>query len=113
MTGASNGQPYDTAVGATGAATDPVSHATHRSWSGKAKRGLHYAEGRTNLAPLPPIRDLHIGVKRLRILSQDGASVTCRVYRLAEDRVALDFNHPLAGQPLTLFVRVVNIAQPA
>lgn len=50
---------------------------------------------------------------RLRIETLDGASVTCRVYRLAEDRVALDFNHPLAGQPLTLFVLVVNIAQPA
>lgn len=46
----------------------------------------------------------------LRIETRDGTSGVCRAYRVAEDRVALDFNHPLAGQPLTLFVRVKDVA---
>jgi FKBP-type peptidyl-prolyl cis-trans isomerase 2 len=45
----------------------------------------------------------------LRIETNDGASAICRVYRITEERVALDFNHPLAGQPLTLFVRVKGV----
>ncbi len=48
----------------------------------------------------------------VRIETQDGASAVCRVSRITDDRVALDFNHPLAGQPLTLFVRVQNVAHP-
>ena len=47
----------------------------------------------------------------LRIETHDGASAICRVYRITEEQVALDFNHPLAGQPLTLFVRVKGVAQ--
>jgi len=49
----------------------------------------------------------------LRIETQDGASAICRVYRIAEEKVALDFNHPLAGQALTLFVRVNGVAHPS
>jgi FKBP-type peptidyl-prolyl cis-trans isomerase SlpA len=49
----------------------------------------------------------------LRIETQDGTSAICRAYRVAEDRLALDFNHPLAGQPLTLFVRVQDVVEPA
>jgi len=49
----------------------------------------------------------------LRIETQDGASAICRVYRIAEEKVALDFNHPLAGQALTLFVRVSGVARPS
>ncbi len=48
----------------------------------------------------------------VRVETQDGASAVGRVFRIAEGRVALDFNHPLAGQPLTLFVRVQNVAHP-
>ena len=49
----------------------------------------------------------------LRIETQDGTSAICRVYRITEEKVALDFNHPLAGQPLTLFVRVNSVAKPS
>jgi len=49
----------------------------------------------------------------LRIETQDGASAICRVYRITDEKVALDFNHPLAGQALTLFVRVNGVAQPS
>jgi FKBP-type peptidyl-prolyl cis-trans isomerase 2 len=49
----------------------------------------------------------------LRIETNDGASAICRVYRITEERVALDFNHPLAGQPLTLFVRVKGVTHPS
>jgi FKBP-type peptidyl-prolyl cis-trans isomerase 2 len=47
----------------------------------------------------------------LRIETQ-GQAAHCRVYSLPEDRVVLDFNHPLAGQPVTLFVRVLEIIPP-
>jgi FKBP-type peptidyl-prolyl cis-trans isomerase 2 len=49
----------------------------------------------------------------LKIETQDGATAVCRAYRVSENRLALDFNHPLAGQPLTLFVRVNDVVQPA
>jgi FKBP-type peptidyl-prolyl cis-trans isomerase 2 len=48
----------------------------------------------------------------LRIETQGGSSAICRVYRITADRVALDFNHPLAGTPLTLFVRVKDVVPP-
>lgn len=42
-----------------------------------------------------------------------GRSGYCRFYRLPDtDRIALDFNHPLAGEPLTLFVRVREVVPP-
>jgi peptidylprolyl isomerase len=47
----------------------------------------------------------------VRIETRVGLSAVCRVYRIMmEGRVALDFNHPFAGQPLTLFVRVLKVA---
>jgi FKBP-type peptidyl-prolyl cis-trans isomerase 2 len=46
----------------------------------------------------------------LRVETVDGSAALCRVYRLTDERVALDFNHPLAGEPLTLFVRVADVA---
>lgn len=49
----------------------------------------------------------------IRVETVGGCGAVCRVYRLDEDRVALDFNHPLAGEPLTLFVRVMEVAQPS
>lgn len=49
----------------------------------------------------------------LRIETEDGTSAICRAYRVAEGRLALDFNHPLAGQALTLFVRVKDVVHPA
>lgn len=48
----------------------------------------------------------------IRVETFGGTAAICRVYRLAENRVALDFNHPLAGEPLTLFVRIADIVQP-
>jgi FKBP-type peptidyl-prolyl cis-trans isomerase 2 len=49
----------------------------------------------------------------LKIETEDGTSAVCRAYRVSEDRLALDFNHPLAGQSLTLFVRVNDVILPA
>jgi FKBP-type peptidyl-prolyl cis-trans isomerase 2 len=48
----------------------------------------------------------------LKVETEDGTSALCRAYRVSEGRLALDFNHPLAGQALTLFVRVTNVVQP-
>jgi len=49
----------------------------------------------------------------LRIETGTGLSAVCRVYRITEDRVALEFNHPLAGEPLTLFIRVRKVLPPS
>jgi len=46
----------------------------------------------------------------IRVETADGSSAICRAYRIEEDRVALDFNHPLAGEPLILFVRIVGVS---
>lgn len=48
----------------------------------------------------------------LRFETRDGASAVCRLYNIEEGRVALDFNHPLAGEPLTLFVRIQQVRPP-
>ncbi len=45
----------------------------------------------------------------LRVETANGLSAVCRVYRLSAERVTIDFNHPLAGQALTLFVRVHEV----
>jgi peptidylprolyl isomerase len=49
----------------------------------------------------------------LRIETSTGFTAVCRAFRITEDRVALDFNHPLAGEPVTLFVRVRKVVPPA
>ena len=49
----------------------------------------------------------------LQIETGTGLSAVCRVYRITEDRVALEFNHPLAGEPLTLFIRVRKVVPPS
>ena len=48
----------------------------------------------------------------LRIETSTGFRACCRVYRVMEGRVALDFNHPLAGEPVALFVRILRVAPP-
>jgi FKBP-type peptidyl-prolyl cis-trans isomerase 2 len=48
----------------------------------------------------------------LKVETEDGTSAVCRAYRVSDDRLALDFNHPLAGQAVTLFVRVNDVVQP-
>ncbi len=49
----------------------------------------------------------------LKIETQEGTSAVCRAYRVSEDRLALDINHPLAGHALTLFARVTDVVQSA
>jgi len=61
-------------------------------------------------APLAGDRALEDGMT-LRVETSEGLSATCRVYRLSSDRVTLDFNHPLAGQPVTVFVRVQEVLE--
>src|SRR3990172_6867329 len=43
----------------------------------------------------------------VRIESPAGPAAVCRVYRADECQVLLDFNHPYAGEPVTLFIRVL------
>ncbi len=47
----------------------------------------------------------------VRIVTGEGLSV-CRAYHMTPDRVALDFNHPLAGKPIILFIRVGQVVPP-
>ena len=49
----------------------------------------------------------------LKIETQEGTSAVCRAYRVSEDRLALDFNQPLAGHALTLFARVTDVVKSA
>jgi FKBP-type peptidyl-prolyl cis-trans isomerase SlpA len=48
----------------------------------------------------------------VRVETSAGQKAICRVFRIAEDRVALDFNHPLAGEALNLYIRVRKVARP-
>lgn len=41
-----------------------------------------------------------------------GRDCVCRLYRFEDGSVALDFNHPFAGEPVTLFVRVRRVMAP-
>ena len=45
----------------------------------------------------------------LRVETVDGSAALCRVYRLTEERVALDFNHPLAGKTLLFKIKLIGI----
>lgn len=53
------------------------------------------------------------GLVKERLLNPDELKARCRVYRLTEDRAGLDFHHPLAGEALTLFIRVRKVLPPA
>lgn len=46
----------------------------------------------------------------VRVETSAGQKAICRVFRIAEDRVALDFNHPLAGEALNFYIRVRKVA---
>ncbi|MEK7880254.1 MAG: FKBP-type peptidyl-prolyl cis-trans isomerase [candidate division NC10 bacterium] len=48
----------------------------------------------------------------LRGLNPDGQSFRATVKEVKDQSVILDLNHPLAGEPLTLFIRVVRVAPP-
>lgn len=48
----------------------------------------------------------------VRIETSAGPAAVCRVYRLEQDRVALDFNHPFAGEGVTLYLRILKMAPP-
>ena len=63
----------------------------------------------SRLAGEVPLED---GMLR-QVETGSGLSAVCRVYRITEDRVALDFNHPLAGEPLTLYIRVRKVVPPS
>ena len=45
----------------------------------------------------------------VRIKLQDGRTADGYVTKIGEDDVTLDFNHPLAGKPLTFAVKVVDV----
>jgi FKBP-type peptidyl-prolyl cis-trans isomerase 2 len=46
----------------------------------------------------------------VQIETGTGRKAICRVFRIEENRVALDFNHPLAGEALHLYIRVRKVA---
>jgi FKBP-type peptidyl-prolyl cis-trans isomerase 2 len=48
----------------------------------------------------------------LQLETSSGHKAICRLSRLAEDRVALDFNSLLAGEALTILVQVRKVVPP-
>ena len=50
----------------------------------------------------------HVGAQ-LIATDRDGRSIMVRVREVHEDRIVLDFNHPLAGETLTFRVRILDI----
>lgn len=57
---------------------------------------------------IPPDVDLEVG-RLLQARGADGQTVTMTVMAIEEEKVTLDFNHPLAGQDLTFQVELVEI----
>ena len=49
----------------------------------------------------------------VRVRTRSGFTAVCRLYRLGVGRLALDFNHLFAGQPITLFVQVRRVLPPS
>lgn len=46
-------------------------------------------------------------------LGDDGAEVAALVIALEEDRVQIDFNHPLAGKPIIFESEILSVEPPA
>jgi FKBP-type peptidyl-prolyl cis-trans isomerase SlpA len=45
----------------------------------------------------------------VRFVSQDGSVFSGVLKALGPERVTVDFNHPLAGRPLRLAVRIIGV----
>jgi peptidylprolyl isomerase len=58
---------------------------------------------------MPPEIELQVGLM-LESIGDDGQRLRCLVTEVTDDKVVLDYNHPLAGQDLTFHLEVVEIA---
>lgn len=47
----------------------------------------------------------------VQLLAPDGSELQATIASVEEDRVVLDFNHPLAGEPLTFELELEEVAQ--
>jgi len=52
-----------------------------------------------------------VGVQ-LQMRDEEGFVVQGEIVEVGEESVKLDFNHPLAGEPVTLFVRIRKVIPP-
>lgn len=58
----------------------------------------------------PPEMKPEVGMQ-LNMSSQDGQNFPVIIREVLEDRVVLDANHPLAGEPLTFDLELIEIVQ--
>jgi peptidylprolyl isomerase len=49
---------------------------------------------------------------KVEMLTPDGQNLTAAVVEVREEEVVLDFNHPLAGEPLTFHIELVSVTEP-
>ncbi len=50
---------------------------------------------------------------RIPMRSPEGVELCCRILEVHDEAVVADFNHPLAGQPLSCVVDVVDVKNPS
>jgi peptidylprolyl isomerase len=60
------------------------------------------------MSALPPDLEPEVGMA-LSAQGQDGSELRLTVTEVKEDSITVDGNHPLAGQPLTFAIELVNI----
>ena len=73
-----------------------------------------YGERNADLVKTVPRSSLpgHIKVSegmRIPMRSPEGVELVCRILEVQRDRVVADFNHPLAGKPLSYKVDILDV----
>lgn len=63
-------------------------------------------------ADVPPEMDPQVG-QAIALTTPDGQQVPARIAQVDDEQVAVDLNHPLAGQALTFAIEVVGISPTA
>jgi len=58
---------------------------------------------------LPPEVPMEVGTQLTATAQEGGQAQIVRIHEITEDEVVVDFNHPLAGKPLTFEVTVVGV----
>ena len=58
---------------------------------------------------LPPEVPLEPGTQLTATSQENGQAQIVRIHEVTDDEVVVDFNHPLAGKPLTFEVTVVGV----
>lgn len=73
---------------------------------------LVYTQGEGQI--MPDLEKEMVGLalgdtKTIKVSAEDGHGAPIRVHEVREDKIVLDFNHPLAGQALNFDVKVISV----